>query len=198
MSGCSPGRSVRSADARAAPSTVEPKAVSSTRAIYPRLAPDLLAFTSLPQAHWRKIWSTNPLERLNGEIKRRSRVVGISQRRGRSRMADRRGGWVPRRVRGGGAALPVRGIHAPGRDHRDPPVITKTRKASCRHRPTDCFSGEVQAQAHLHTPRDSAEAVSRRATRRRSELGEANSPAPSPNSPRPGARDDRPRPWAPA
>ena len=38
---------------------------------------DLLAFTSFPQAHWRKLWSTNPLERLNGEIKRRTNVVGI-------------------------------------------------------------------------------------------------------------------------
>ncbi|MFZ1488969.1 MAG: IS256 family transposase [Ilumatobacteraceae bacterium] len=38
---------------------------------------DLLAFTGFPQAHWRKIWSTNPLERLNAEIKRRTRVVGI-------------------------------------------------------------------------------------------------------------------------
>ena len=40
-------------------------------------APDLLAFASFPEAHWRKIWSTNPLERLNGEIKRRTNVVGI-------------------------------------------------------------------------------------------------------------------------
>ena len=38
---------------------------------------DLLAFTSFPTAHWRKIWSTNPLERLNKEIKRRTNVVGI-------------------------------------------------------------------------------------------------------------------------
>lgn len=38
---------------------------------------DLLAFSTFPQAHWRKIWSTNPLERLNGEIKRRTNVVGI-------------------------------------------------------------------------------------------------------------------------
>jgi transposase-like protein len=38
---------------------------------------DLLAFSAFPQGHWRKIWSTNPLERLNGEIKRRTNVVGI-------------------------------------------------------------------------------------------------------------------------
>ena len=38
---------------------------------------DVLAFTGFPEAHWRKIWSTNPLERLNAEIKRRTRVVGI-------------------------------------------------------------------------------------------------------------------------
>ena len=31
----------------------------------------------VPQAHWRKIWSTNPLERVNKEIKRRTNVVGI-------------------------------------------------------------------------------------------------------------------------
>jgi transposase-like protein len=38
---------------------------------------DLLAFCGFPGAHWRKIWSTNPLERINGEIKRRTNVVGI-------------------------------------------------------------------------------------------------------------------------
>jgi len=40
-------------------------------------AADLTAFAAFPEAHWTKIWSTNPLERLNGEIKRRTRVVGI-------------------------------------------------------------------------------------------------------------------------
>ena len=38
---------------------------------------DLTAFASFPPAHWVKIWSTNPLERVNKEIKRRTNVVGI-------------------------------------------------------------------------------------------------------------------------
>jgi transposase-like protein len=38
---------------------------------------DLCAFASFPQSHWTKLWSNNPLERVNAEIKRRTRVVGI-------------------------------------------------------------------------------------------------------------------------
>jgi putative transposase len=51
---------------------------------FPKIGPlmddtkcEVLAFTAFPRAHWQKIWSTNPLERVNKEIKRRSRVVGI-------------------------------------------------------------------------------------------------------------------------
>jgi putative transposase len=38
---------------------------------------DLLAFSAFPIEHWRKIWSTNPLERLHREVKRRTDVVGV-------------------------------------------------------------------------------------------------------------------------
>ena len=38
---------------------------------------EVLAFTACPRPHWPKIWSTNPLERVNMETRRRARVVGI-------------------------------------------------------------------------------------------------------------------------
>ncbi|MGY2078693.1 transposase [Modestobacter sp. SYSU DS0657] len=38
---------------------------------------NLLAFSAFPVSHWKKIWSTNPLEWLNKEIKRRTDVVGV-------------------------------------------------------------------------------------------------------------------------
>jgi len=38
---------------------------------------EVLAFAAFPRPHWSKVWSTNPLERVNKEIKRRARVVGI-------------------------------------------------------------------------------------------------------------------------
>jgi putative transposase len=51
---------------------------------FPRIGPlmddakaEVLAFTAFPRVHWSKIWSTNPLERVNKEVKRRARVVGI-------------------------------------------------------------------------------------------------------------------------
>jgi transposase-like protein len=51
---------------------------------FPKIGPlmddakaEVLAFTAFPRAHWTKIWSNNPIERVNKEIKRRTRVVQI-------------------------------------------------------------------------------------------------------------------------
>ncbi len=60
--------------------------------------PDVLAYMSFPKEHRTKLHSTNPLERLNGEIKRRTNVVGLrgliptvllASQRGRHHPPDR-------------------------------------------------------------------------------------------------------------
>jgi transposase-like protein len=60
------------------------RVADNVRARFPKLAAlldeaeaDVLAYLAFPQAHWRQIWSNNPLERLNKEVKRRTNVVGI-------------------------------------------------------------------------------------------------------------------------
>jgi transposase-like protein len=60
------------------------RVTESFRPRFPRLAAllegaeaDVLAYLTFPAEHWRQIWSNNPLERLNQEVKRRPDVVGI-------------------------------------------------------------------------------------------------------------------------
>jgi len=60
------------------------RVAESFRPRFPRLAQlmdeaeaDVLAYLAFPPEHWRQLWSTNPLERLNRAVKRRTDVVGI-------------------------------------------------------------------------------------------------------------------------
>jgi putative transposase len=45
--------------------------------ILERAEDDILAYMAFPRKHWTRIYSTNPLERLNKEVKRRTQVVGV-------------------------------------------------------------------------------------------------------------------------
>jgi transposase-like protein len=77
-------RSVFSQDNQAAASQTWRHVANQLRPRFPRLAglmddaeADVIAFMAFPRAHWPKLHSTNPIERLNKEVKRRADVVGI-------------------------------------------------------------------------------------------------------------------------
>ena len=89
---------------------------------FPKIGPlmdgaetEVLAFTGFPKAHWSKVWSTNPLERVNKEIKRRSQVMGIFPDEGGRWSASSEPSWPTCTTNGrpATAAICPRGLWRP-------------------------------------------------------------------------------------
>lgn len=92
-------------------------------------AGDITAFADFPPAHWKKIWSTNPLERLNREIKRRADVVQVFphpaalDRLAAAVLAELHDEWqvFDRRYPSEGSMAELLNPEPPGDDHQLPP-----------------------------------------------------------------------------
>ena len=75
---------------------------------------ELLAFMAFPVEHWSKLRSTNPLERVNREIGRRSDVVGIYPNDAALHPSRRRPAHRAERRMARGPALPLGGVAGGG------------------------------------------------------------------------------------
>jgi putative transposase len=71
---------------------------------------ELLAFYELPSEHWSKLRSTNPLERVNREIGRRTELVGIFPQRRRAAAPGRHAARRAERRVAGRPPLPIPGV----------------------------------------------------------------------------------------
>ena len=117
---------------------------------------DVLAFYAFPAEHWPKLRSTNPLERFNREIARRTDVVGIfpddaSLVRLVSMLAiEANDEWLVGRGYISQRRWPLSGIAGPSQDI--PPNKTKRRSSSSRPEPPPSLTDDLSAKVLHHVP----------------------------------------------